>query len=53
MKKAGLISPDGKKTDQAMTKYVKLFKQPLSAEVIDAFSTLVAGCAIGDDKKPK
>nr|BAC99638.1 hypothetical protein [Oryza sativa Japonica Group] len=51
MKKAGLLPEDGKKTEDAMAKYVKLFKQPLSQEVMDAFSALVAGCAIGDSKK--
>jgi hypothetical protein len=49
--KAGLLPEDGKKTEDAMAKYVKLFKQPLSQEVMDAFSALVAGCAIGDSKK--
>lgn len=51
MKKAGLLPEDGKKIEDAMAKYVKLFKQPLSQEVMDAFSALVAGCAIGDSKK--
>uniref|UniRef100_A0A0E0KZL6 Uncharacterized protein n=1 Tax=Oryza punctata TaxID=4537 RepID=A0A0E0KZL6_ORYPU len=43
MKKAGLLPAHGKKTDDAMTNYVKLFKQPLSTEVIDAFSALMIG----------
>uniref|UniRef100_A0A0E0EQR6 Uncharacterized protein n=1 Tax=Oryza meridionalis TaxID=40149 RepID=A0A0E0EQR6_9ORYZ len=34
--------------EEATAKYVKLFKQPLTPDVIEAFSSLVAGCAIGE-----